>query len=204
MINKQLADPEFQEVVDDTLAREIKNNYVEKLALQLQIGAPSYSEKLTLKNLLDEIDEGKVQIKLFTGSRLHAKLYIFSEPDKNNSLLGSSNLTYSGIKAIGELNTNLSKEDAEESLEWFNEKWNSRFSIDITPQLKETISNSWVSEDVVAPFDLYLKFLYLLSKDAREGLIEYSIPKIIEKDLLEYQKMLSRFLQNIFKNKMEL
>ena len=199
LINKQLADPEFQEIVDDTLASKITNNYVEKLASQLQIGAPSYSEKLTLKNLLDEIDEGKVQIKLFTGSRLHAKLYIFSEPDKNNSLLGSSNLTYSGIKAIGELNTNLSKEDAEESLEWFNEKWNSRFSIDITPQLKETISNSWVSKDVVAPFDLYLKFLYLLSKDAREGLIEYSIPRIIEKDLLEYQKnaveISSKYLQ---------
>ena len=33
-INKQLADPEFQEIVDDTLAREITSNYVEKLALR--------------------------------------------------------------------------------------------------------------------------------------------------------------------------
>lgn len=199
LVNKQLSDPEFEEIMDDTLARDIAKRYVEKLSMQLQIGAPSYDEKLTLKNLQEEIENGKVQIKLFTGSRLHAKLYILSQSNTHNSLLGSSNLTYSGIKAIGELNTDLSDEDSKDSLDWFNEKWESRFAIDITLQLNEVISKSWVSEDIVSPFDLYLKFLYLLSKDAREGLVEYSIPKIIEKDLLEYQKnaveISSKYLQ---------
>lgn len=187
-INKQLTDPEFNQIIDDSLAEEISANYIDKISNQLQIGAPSFSEKEILRKLLDEIDQGNVSIKIYTETRLHAKVYILTDKDNSNALLGSSNLTYSGINATGELNTDLSSKDSQDALNWFNEKWNSRFAIDITLKLKEVISNSWASDEIISPFDLYLKFLYLLSKDAREGMVEYAIPKIIEKDLLEYQK----------------
>ena len=133
------------------------------------------------------IEAGQVQIKLYTKSRLHAKLYILKHNEINQALIGSSNLTYSGINGVGELNTDLVA-DIESASDWFEEKWNSEFSIDISLDLKEELAKSWASEDIIDPFVAYLKLMYHLSRDARQGLVDFSIPKILERDLLDFQK----------------
>lgn len=190
---------DFQEAIDrlqflqaetlitNKLALETKQQYIKSLSAQLRVGAPSLEEKETLKNLNGLIETGQVQIKLYTKSRLHAKLYILKHNEINQALIGSSNLTYSGINGVGELNTDLVA-DIESASDWFEEKWNSEFSIDISLDLKEELAKSWASEDIIDPFVAYLKLMYHLSRDARQGLVDFSIPKILERDLLDFQK----------------
>ncbi len=199
LVSEFLQNPKIKNRIDDKLANDLKQDYIKKIKNQLQLGAPTFEEKEALIKLREGIDNGNIQIKLFTENRLHAKLYIISDENKNDALLGSSNLTFSGIDGLGELNVDLKEDDLSNSIEWFEEKWNSRFSLDITPDLNDLIAKSWASDEILDPYLVYLKVVYLLSKDAREGLVDYSIPNLIEKDLLEFQKnaieIASKYLQ---------
>ena len=178
---------ESETLITNKLALEIKQKYMKSLSAQLRVGAPSLEEKKSLEKLNDLIEKEQLQIKLYTKSRLHAKLYLLKHDEINQALIGSSNLTYSGIKGVGELNTDL-VDDVESASNWFEEKWNSDFSIDISLDLKDELNKSWVSGEIIDPFVAYLKLMYHLSRDARQGLVDFSIPKILERDLLDFQK----------------
>jgi phosphatidylserine/phosphatidylglycerophosphate/cardiolipin synthase-like enzyme len=76
---------------------------------------------------------GKVVVKLFLRHPLHAKLYLLFRPDPNNpvtGLLGSSNLTLSGLSKQGELNVDVLDHDATQKLaKWFDERWVDRWCL---------------------------------------------------------------------------
>ena len=62
-----------------------------------------------------------------------------------------------------------------------------RWSIDITEELAEIIENSWAAEELYQPYHLYLKIAYHLSREARAGISEFTLPKVFENILLPYQ-----------------
>ena len=70
---------------------------------------------------------------------------------------------------------------------WFVDRWDDKFSIDITDDLIEFIDESWAGEEPLTPYEVYLKVCWHLSRDVREGLIEYSLPPSMREKLLEYQ-----------------
>src|SRR5690606_33829391 len=68
------------------------------------------------------------------------------------------------------------------------DRWNDKFSIDVTADLIEVIDDSWVNEEQLSPYEVYLKVCWHLSRDVREGLIEYTLPPSMRSQLLAYQE----------------
>ena len=179
------------DAIDNSLARDRKQNALLKFREQLSRGVLNKEDYDSLRTLKKHLDEGKVKIKLFTRRPLHGKTYICHREDVTNPIaafVGSSNLTMSGLQHNFELNVDVLDWDGTHALaKWFEDRWDDRFSIDITSDLIELIEESWAGEKQPSPYDLYLKVCWHLSKDVREGLAEYGVPTALQNELLEYQ-----------------
>ncbi len=181
-----------EEAIDQQRAVRAKNQIAEELQQQLATGIPSAADEATLRLLARQLREGRVQVKLYLRAPLHAKLYLVHRRDTVNpraGFLGSSNLTFSGLRGQGELNVDVMDRDACDKLaRWFEERWTDRFSLDVSSELVRAIDESWASERLIPPFHVYLKIAWHLSRDARAGLTEFRIPRDIDEQLLEFQK----------------
>jgi hypothetical protein len=139
----------------------------------------------TLKNL---IEQKKLKVRVYTKGRLHSKAYIFDygedRYEKGTTIIGSSNLTFSGLVDNTELNAVLSGNTNHQKLsEWFNALW--KDSEDFNAELLKEINESWAINQI-RPYDIYIKTLYNLLKDrleterARELLWEYTMPPLTD------------------------
>ena len=177
--------------IDNQTAVKIRNKLAHEFKEQLTIGIPSEEDERGLRKLSDQIKKKKVVVKLFLGYPLHAKLYLCFRNDKINPIigyLGSSNLTLSGLLLQGELNVDVLDRDASNKLSlWFNDRWDDKFCVDISDELAGIIDNSWATERLVHPYHIYLKIAYHLAREARAGLSQFKVPKIFERDLLDFQ-----------------
>ena len=178
---------------DNEKAREFHSRAIEQFKEQLCRGLPTKSDLDTLRLLKDHMLSGKVQLKLFLKRPLHGKVYLCHRPeDINNQIVGfvgSSNLTFSGLQHNYELNVDVLDDQATNHLaKWFQDRWEDPYCIDITAELIELIDNSWVNVQTPTPYELYLKICWHLSRDVREGLLEYSIPEKLKSQLLTYQE----------------
>lgn len=169
------------------MARELAREFRERLT----IGAPSDADERALRQLAAQIKSGKVRVKLFLKHSLHAKLYLcFPKLTVLNSLgfIGSSNLTFSGLSGQGELNVDVKDDDACNKLaDWFNDRWDDRWCIDVSDELVEVIETSWAREQTLTPYHIYLKIAYHLAYDARMGLSEFDLPRDLKDILFDYQ-----------------
>ena len=175
--------------MDNQTAHGLKRQLAEEFRTQLTIGYPSNADEMTLNQLANQLRTDKLKIKLFVAYPLHAKLYLIHRHDKFSpilSYLGSSNLTLSGLSAQGELNVDIPDKDAANKLvEWFKARWNQRFCFDISQDLIDIIDESWATPKL--PYYIYLKIAYHLSSEVRDGLSEFKIPKVFQKELLKFQ-----------------
>lgn len=190
---------------DNNFVREQKVKIAIDFRRQLQIGLPTAKDEWTLRRLSLQMKEGKVCVKLYVRHPLHAKLYIAHNPDNYPhpvyALMGSSNLTYSGLTGQGELDVAIDDSDNEKKLaRWFDDRWNDRYCIDITQELIEVIDNSWAGEVVIPPYYIYLKTAYHLSQEARSGIKEFTLSPEFRKELFDFQqtavKIAARHLRN--------
>ena len=165
---------------------------VDSFRKQLLIGSPSTETEKTLRHLSKQMKEGKVSVKLYLKYPLHAKLYIVHYPEErlqHQTIMGSSNLTYSGLQGNGELNSDFTDSDhAKKMADWFDDRWNDRQAIDITQQLIRIIDESWAGEKTVPPYYIYLKTAYHLSREARNGIREFDLSDQFRKELFVYQQ----------------
>ena len=187
-----LLERDGEEEVDRTLAQARRDEAIRKFRSQLMQGLPTESDLRALRQLRKQLEDGRVRIRLFTRRPLHGKTYICHREDVNHpriGFVGSSNLTMAGLNHNYELNVDVVDHDAAEKLAtWFDARWEDKFSLDITPTLIELIDESWATNQLLEPYLLYLKVCYLLSQDARDGLVEYSLPASIRDQLLGYQE----------------
>ena len=150
------------------------------------------TDETGLRRLASQIKAKKVVVKLFLRHPLHAKLYLLFRPDPVNpttGYLGSSNLTFSGLSRQGELNTDVLDHDACKKLaQWFDDRWNDRWCINISDELAQIIGESWAREEPISPYHIYIKMAYHLSQEARAGLSEFRIPREFGQKLFEFQK----------------
>lgn len=178
--------------IDNQAALRFKKKLAEEFREQLTIGVPTNEDEAGLRRLANQIKKKKVIVKLFLRHSLHAKLYLLFRPDPINPIvgyLGSSNLTFSGLSNQGELNVDVLDEDACIKLaQWFEDRWNDRWCIDISNELVEIIDESWAREELIPPYHIYIKMAYHLSQEARTGLSEFRIPREFDQKLFEFQK----------------
>ena len=155
--------------------------------------------------LLRMIEQKRLKVRVFTKGRLHAKAYIFNyaQPNPGNSgiaIVGSSNLTLAGVSDNTELNVlvhdNASPLHPEggnhgQLVAWFEELWDE--SQDFESQLMEELKQSWAAQ-LVTPYDIYMKTLYMLVKDRLEGGEDSEIlwDDEITRSLADFQKVAVR------------
>lgn len=169
----------------------LKRKLAQLFKEQLTIGIPTDADETALRKLSQQMKDKKVVVKLHLRHLLHAKLYLCYQKERGRleGFLGSSNLTLSGLSNQGELNVDVLEQDAALKLaEWFDNRWNDRWCIDITQELIEIIDDSWAADKLLPPYHIYLKMAYHLSQEARAGLTEYSLPLAFQKELLDFQQ----------------
>lgn len=65
----------------------------------------------------------------------------------------------------GELNIDVLDYDACQKLaQWFEDRWQDRWCIDISSELLQIIEESWAREEAIPPYHIYLKIAYHLSQ----------------------------------------
>ncbi|CAA9336405.1 MAG: DNA/RNA helicases, SNF2 family, partial [uncultured Chloroflexia bacterium] len=177
--------------VDHSRANQMRKRVAEDFRNQLLVGAPSNQSEAALRRLRDQLLSGKLVVKLHLSMQLHAKLYLFERDDAHVpkiGYVGSSNLTLAGIQKQAELNIDVLDQDATVKLsEWFERRWNERYSLDITKELAQILDESWINEKLIDPYLIYLKIAYHLSSEARAGVSEFSLPKVFEDKLFDFQ-----------------
>ena len=190
LIKEFYSDEEIE--LDNKAANDLKKKLAEDFKNQLIIGIPSDGDEKALQRLARQIRSKKVIVKLFLKHPLHAKLYLCYRNDKIYPVMGyvgSSNLTFSGLRKQGELNVDVLEQDAARKLvKWFEDRWNEKWCIDISDDLADIIENSWASEKLYHPYHIYLKIAYHLSREARAGINEFKIPRVFKDELLEFQE----------------
>ena len=182
-----------QVIPDAAYVQQCKLEIAREFRKQLLLGLPTQRDEWTLRRLSAQLKEEKVCVKLYVANPLHAKLYLAFCPDSNRNkiaaILGSSNLTYSGLTKNGELDADIeNNRDLEALAQWFDDRWNDRFCIDITKELIDAIDNSWAGEEIIPPYYIYLKTAYHLSADARSGVKEFTLPPEFQRELFDFQQ----------------
>ncbi len=181
-----------EDEIDQSMAHALRRKMAQEFKDQLTIGIPTEEDEIGLRKLAEQIKAKKLIVKLFLLYPLHAKLYLLYRNDPINpkiGYLGSSNLTLPGLSKQGELNVDILDHDACNKLEnWFNDRWNELFCLDISQELVEIINNSWARPDLIPPYHIYIKIAYHLSREARAGLTEFRIPNDFGNMLFDFQK----------------
>ena len=166
----------------------------EQFAKQLTLGTPGNADRATLQKLHKQLLETPVprlRVKLFTRHPLHAKLYLVHYGDQAVvpivGFLGSSNLTLAGLKNNGELNVDVTDNDAAQKLDkWFEGRWDDRLCLDITEELAEIIDESWAGK-LRKPHHIYIKTAWHLSHEEMDAAKNFAIPAEFKNVLLPFQ-----------------
>lgn len=156
-------------------------------------------------NLVQMIQEKRLKVKIYTKGRLHAKAYVFTygqvydgsgrgipRSEHGIAIVGSSNLTLSGIVHNTELNVTVHGNDNHSDLvNWFDVLWDEAEVFDVA--LMNEMQQSWAAMPA-SPYDVYMKTLYELVRERLEGdeLADLLWDDEITNKLADFQKVAVR------------
>jgi superfamily II DNA/RNA helicase/HKD family nuclease len=154
--------------IDFESHKRTKEIFSENLTTEMDYSEDNYDTEIGVKKFIEFLQSGKLEIKTYPSSHIHAKVYIsrFFEDDRDYGrvITGSSNFSESGLKGNLEFNVELKNSaDVKYALEKFEELW--KDAVDISPDYIETINNKTWLNDQITPYQLYLKCLYEYLKE---------------------------------------
>lgn len=184
-------DGEFEGRRDNKSAMRVKEAIVAEFARQLAYGVPAAADQEALMRLRAQIAEGAVRVRAYLRRPLHAKLYLVHREDAVApavAIVGSSNLTYSGLVKNDELNVDVLDQDAADKLtRWFEARWEDDFCVEVEEEVVAAIDASWASGSK-PPYHIYVKSAWHLSREAVGEADLYALPPELGRALLEHQK----------------
>jgi len=99
-----------------------------------------------VRRMIELIARKKIEVRVYTREQLHAKLYLFEldQHTPQESIIGSSNFSISGIKTHAELNL-LTHDDLHyrEFQKWYETHWDDPSSMPFTEEISKILGNSW-------------------------------------------------------------
>ena len=153
----------FRILMGDEVSRRTKKAFIEavenaKATLNSSIEREKESNDFLtgVPAIVDAIQTGKIECRVYTKDKFHAKAYITHGRHAvvgSAALVGSSNFTYPGISDNIELNVQL-RAEVEELQEWYERHW--KDAKDITPDILRVMERHTRE---YTPFEVYVKAL---------------------------------------------
>jgi len=171
---------------------EIKEQFSKETVEEMSSSEDSQKVDEGVAKFLEWLKKGKLEVKAYPTSNIHAKLYIMTfakgDRDVGRVITGSSNFTKAGLIDNLELNVELkNRADYNFALEKFNELWKN--AVDVSDKYIEAIKTKTWLNNSITPYELYLKLLYDYFKDELKQTEEVSykyVPTQFKR--LEYQE----------------
>ena len=126
---------------------ETANNYSNQLLYE----DPTAENQAFFTKLIDWLEQGRIQPKLYLQERFHAKAYLFEKDEgdiftpKDVGVVGSSNLSLSGLHSNTELNAPVYNEKVTQLKDWFDDLWDD--AVEFDADLLDAFEDSWVSNN---------------------------------------------------------
>ena len=157
-----------QTTIDFETHRNTRLSFSSEVVSELEKSEDSFDVEVGVKKFIEFLQSGKIEIRAYPSKDLHAKVYIirFAEDDRDYGrvITGSSNFSESGLIANREFNVELkNSSDVIFALDKFEELW--RDGVDISKEYIDTVHTKTWLNDVITPYELYLKFLYEYFKE---------------------------------------
>jgi superfamily II DNA or RNA helicase len=184
-------------------ARQMATETAENVRSSMELMDQTDEGETLVKEMVRMIEDKRLKVRVYTKGRLHAKAYIFDygtlfdgngkpveRHEKGIAIVGSSNLTLSGVTHNTELNVIVQGNDNHaELVRWFDELWSLDNSQDFDEVLMHEMKQSWALAPV-RPYDIYMKTIYALVKDRLEGEDDRDIlfDSEITRQLADFQK----------------
>ncbi len=142
---------------------QIAQETVARVAEGVAVLPQEQGTEAAVSKLRDMVALGKVEVRAYLRSPLHAKAYLCwydNHAEPGAAVVGSSNLTLAGFTGNTELNVRVTGDAEMAALrEWFDALWGD--SEDIGAALITELERSWVLAKT-PPYHVYLKALYEL------------------------------------------
>ncbi len=146
---------------------ETKNNFLGEVIKNIQEANYDEDTEKGILQFIDDLIEGKIELRAHPKKKIHAKVYIFRSATFNEYapcevITGSSNLTDAGLGANPESNYEFNVslreyEDVKFATDEFERLWAE--SVPILKAEAERIKNRTYLRDDFTPFELYIKML---------------------------------------------
>ena len=142
---------------------EIAQQTVDRIAEGVSVLPQEHGPAGAVRQLRDLVAAGKVEVRAYLRSPLHAKAYLCwyaNHAEPGAAVVGSSNLTLAGFEGNTELNVRVTGDAEMRTLhDWFDALWAD--AEDISEALVAELERSWVLART-PPYHVYLKALYEL------------------------------------------
>jgi len=184
-------------VIEEDDKRELMQELKADLEDQVLYTEPTRRNQELIIQLGRWLANGDLELRVYPKERFHAKAYVLESDEEGTitrpelaGVVGSSNLTFSGLTSNTELNATVYTADAEELQAWYEERWEE--AEDFTPELLDVIENSWAGYhpdlELAVPYHVYIKTLFELFKESLETTEEYLRSFQVYQDLYDFQK----------------
>ncbi|MBQ9254717.1 MAG: helicase [Bacteroidales bacterium] len=174
---------------------EIKKLYNNDYIKDLQEAKYSSDVEKGIYQLIEDLQDGKVQIRIYPSKQLHAKFYLFLPENFNEHseawvIMGSSNLSDAGLGTdkVPRYELNVSMKDYDDikfCKDEFEKLWNDAVEI-TTENIIEYNKQTYIGFQPT-PYDIYMKMLYdYFGQEQIEDEFNFSVPNGVME--LKYQK----------------
>lgn len=172
-----------------------------ELKESLEVLEPEDKSQEAVKGLAELVRKGVLDVHLYTRGSLHAKCYVFHYnnpvPFPGSAIVGSSNLSVSGLVHNSELNLRTAHPaDFEKLCKWFEDRWEE--SEPFKKEFLNVLERSWAGTHVYSPRDIYNKALYERVRDrfeideSMEGMLPREFPELFEYQLLALKQSVQK------------